>query len=90
MTTTILGETLYLACVCPEMFQMGGGLGVLDVTTTIIANIQDLEFIKLPVSRTPSLTGKLLRSYGNDLKLFHVDNIRRNEGCKVCSPKVLK
>jgi molybdopterin/thiamine biosynthesis adenylyltransferase len=90
MTTTIIpGETPCLACICPEMSQAGGGLGVLGFIPAIIANIQALESIKLLIGQTPSLAGKLLRFNGNDLK-FHVDTIQRNEGCKICSSEVLK
>jgi adenylyltransferase/sulfurtransferase len=84
MTTIIPGETPCLACICPEMSQAEGGLGVLGFIPAIIANIQALESIKLLIGQTPSLAGKLLRFNGNDLK-FRVDNLQRNEACKVCS-----
>ena len=86
ITTIIPGKTPCLACIYPEGSQGGGGLGVLGVIPALIANLQALEAIKLLIGQTPSLAGKLLRFNGNDLK-FRIDDIKRNEDCKVCSPK---
>jgi adenylyltransferase/sulfurtransferase len=87
MITTILpGKTPCLACFYPEGSQGKGGLGVLGVIPALIANIQGLETIKLLIGQTPSFAGKLLRFNGNELK-FRVDDIKRNEACKVCSPR---
>jgi adenylyltransferase/sulfurtransferase len=87
MITTILpGKTPCLACFYPEGSQGEGGLGVLGVIPALIANFQGLEAIKLLIGQTPSFAGKLLRFNGNELK-FRVDDIMRNEACKVCSPR---
>jgi molybdopterin/thiamine biosynthesis adenylyltransferase len=84
ITTIIPGETPCLACVYPEGSQEGGGLGVLGLVPAVIANLQALEAIKLMIGHRPSLAGKLLRFNGNDMK-FRIDDIKRNESCKVCS-----
>jgi adenylyltransferase/sulfurtransferase len=85
MVTTILpGKTPCLACVYPEGSEGERGLGVLGVVPALIANLQALEAIKLLIGQSPSLAGKLLRFNGNEMK-FHLDEIKRNEGCKVCS-----
>jgi adenylyltransferase/sulfurtransferase len=85
MVTTILpGKTPCLACVYPEGSQEEGGLGVLGVIPALIANFQALEAIKLLIGESPSLAGKLLRFNGNEME-FHLDEIKRNESCKVCS-----
>jgi hypothetical protein len=47
-----------------------------------------LEAIKIMIGHGPSLAGKLLRFNGNDMK-FRIDDIKRNERCKVCSPRLL-
>ena len=61
------------------------GMGrVLGVIPALIANFQALEAIKLLIGESPSLAGKLLRFNGNEMK-FHLDEIKRNERCKVCS-----
>jgi adenylyltransferase/sulfurtransferase len=86
MVTTILpGKTACLACVYPEAVQEEGGLGVLGVTPALIANLQTLETIKMLIGQSPSLAGKLLRFNLNDMK-FRLDELERNESCKVCSP----
>jgi len=82
VTTIIPGKTPCLACLSPEGV---GGLGVLGVAPAIIANLQSLEAIKLLIGHSPSLAGKLLLFNGDDMK-FQVREIRRNEGCPVCSP----
>jgi molybdopterin/thiamine biosynthesis adenylyltransferase len=84
ITTIIPGKTPCLACVYPEGIQGKGKLGVLGIVPALIANFQVLESIKLLIGQTPSFAGKLLRFNGNDLK-FRVDDIKRNEGCMVCS-----
>jgi molybdopterin/thiamine biosynthesis adenylyltransferase len=84
MTTILPGKTPCLACVYPEGSQGKGGLGVLGVIPALIANFQGLETIKLLIGQPPSFAGKLLRFNGNDLK-FRVDDIKRNESCKICS-----
>lgn len=84
ITTILPGETPCLACVYPEGFPGGEGLGVLGVIPGLIANIQALEAIKIIIGHGPSLAGKLLKFNGNDLK-FRVCDIERNESCKVCS-----
>ncbi len=86
ITTIIPGQTPCLACFRPEG---PSGLGVLGVTPAIIANLQALEAIKLLIGHSPALAGKLLLFNGDNLK-FQVREIRRNEGCPVCSPVVLK
>ena len=86
ITTIIPGETPCLACLCPE--GVGGG-GVLGVTPAIIANLQALEAIKLLIGHRPALAGKLLLFNGDDLK-FRLYDIKRNEGCRVCSPVILQ
>jgi len=83
-TTIIPGNTPCLACVYPEGDQGEKGLGVLGVIPALIANFQALEAIKVLIGQTPSLAGKLLRFNGNEMK-FHLDEIKRNENCKVCS-----
>jgi adenylyltransferase/sulfurtransferase len=88
MTTIIPGKTPCLACVHPERSQEEGKLGVLGVIPALIANLQGLETIKLLIGQPPSFAGKLLRFNGNDLK-FRMDDIRKNEACKVCSSGVL-
>jgi molybdopterin/thiamine biosynthesis adenylyltransferase len=82
VTTIIPGKTPCLACLSPEGV---GGLGVLGITPAIIANLQALEAIKLLIGRSPSLAGKLLLFNGDDMK-FQLLEVRRNEGCPVCSP----
>jgi molybdopterin/thiamine biosynthesis adenylyltransferase len=82
VTTIIPGKTPCLACLSPEGV---GGLGVLGVTPAIIANLQALEAIKLLIGRSPSLAGRLLLFNGDDMK-FQLLEVRRNEGCPVCSP----
>jgi len=89
VTTIIPGKTPCLACIYPEGSQGGGGLGVLGVIPALIANFQALESIKLLIGQSPSLAGKLLRFNGNDMK-FRIDEIKRNESCKVCSQGVLE
>jgi adenylyltransferase/sulfurtransferase len=89
ITTIIPGKTPCLACIYPEGSQGGGGLGVLGVIPALIANFQALESIKLLIGQSPSLAGKLLRFNGNDMK-FRIDEIKRNESCKVCSQGVLE
>jgi len=83
MITTIMpGQTPCLACLSPEGV---GGLGVLGITPALIANLQALEAIKLLIGHSPSLAGKLLLFNGDDMK-FQLLEIKRNEGCPVCSP----
>ena len=83
MITTIMpGQTPCLACLSPEGI---GGLGVLGITPALIANLQALEAIKLLIGYRPSLAGKLLLFNGDDMK-FQLLEIKRNEGCPVCSP----
>jgi len=84
MTTIIPGKTPCLACVYPERSQKEGRLGVLGVIPALIANFQCLETIKLLIGQPPSFAGKLLRFNGNDVK-FRMDDIKKNEACKVCS-----
>jgi molybdopterin/thiamine biosynthesis adenylyltransferase len=84
MTTIIPGKTPCLACVYPEKSQEEGKLGVLGVIPALIANFQSLETIKLLIGQPPSFAGKLLRFNGNDLK-FRIDEIKKNEACKICS-----
>ena len=89
VTTIIPGKTPCLACVYPEGSQGKGGLGVLGVLPGLIANLQALEAIKLLIGQTPSLAGKLFMFNGNEMK-FRIDEIKRNESCKVCSQGRLK
>jgi molybdopterin/thiamine biosynthesis adenylyltransferase len=89
MTTIIPGKTACLACVYPERSQEEGRLGVLGVIPSLIANFQSLEAIKLLIGQPPSFEGKLLRFNGNDLK-FRMDDIKKNEACKVCSSGVFE
>ena len=88
LTTIIPGETPCLACVYPEGSPGGEGLGVLGIVPGLVANLQALEAIKIMIGHGPSLAGKLLRFNGNDMK-FRIDDIKRNESCKVCSPGLL-
>jgi molybdopterin/thiamine biosynthesis adenylyltransferase len=88
ITTIIPGETPCLACIYPGGPQGGKGLGVLGVTPALIADFQALESIKLLIGQPPSLAGKLLRFNGNDMKC-RIDDIKRNESCKVCSQGLL-
>jgi len=88
VTTIIPGETPCLACVYPEGSPGGEGLGVLGIVPGLVANLQALEAIKIMIGHGPSLAGKLLRFNGNDMK-FRIDDIKRNESCKVCSPRLL-
>ena len=85
VTTIIPGETTCLACIYPEKTKQREGVGVLGLVPAIVANLQALEAIKWILGLGPSLAGKLLRFNGNDMK-FRVDDIKRNRGCKVCSP----
>jgi len=84
ITTIIPGETPCLACFYPDGPQGGGGLGVLGLIPGLVANLQALETIKLMIGHSPSFAGKLLMFNGNDMKL-RVNEIRRNQSCKVCS-----
>ena len=86
MTTIIPGKTPCLACLYPKGSRGGKALGVLGVIPGVIANLQSLESIKILIGDSPSLAGKLLRFNGNDMK-FQIDDLKRNESCKVCSPK---
>jgi molybdopterin/thiamine biosynthesis adenylyltransferase len=88
ITTIIPGETPCLACLYPEESPGGEGLGVLGIVPGLVANLQSLEAIKIMIGHGPSLAGKLLRFNGNDMK-FRIDDIKRNESCKVCSPGLL-
>jgi adenylyltransferase/sulfurtransferase len=88
MTTIIPGKTPCLACVYPEGSPGGEGLGVLGAIPGLIANLQVLEAIKIMIGHGSSLAGKLLRFNGNDMK-FQIDDIKRNESCKVCSIEML-
>jgi molybdopterin/thiamine biosynthesis adenylyltransferase len=88
ITTIIPGETPCLACLYPEESPGGEGLGVLGIVPGLVANLQALEAIKIMIGHGPSLAGKLLRFNGNDMK-FRIDDIKRNESCKVCSPGLL-
>jgi len=85
ITTIIPGETPCLACLYPEGSPGGEGLGVLGMVPGLVANLQSLEAIKIMIGHGPSLAGRLLRFNGNDMK-FRIDDIKRNESCKVCSP----
>ena len=85
ITTIIPGETPCLACLYPEGSPGGKGLGVLGMVPGLVANLQSLEAIKIMIGHGPSLAGRLLRFNGNDMK-FRIDDIKRNESCKVCSP----
>ena len=85
ITTIIPGETPCLACLYPEGSPGGEGLGVLGIVPGLVANLQSLEAIKIMIGHGPSLAGRLLRFNGNDMK-FRIDDIKRNESCKVCSP----
>lgn len=85
ITTIIPGETPCLACLFPEGSPGGEGLGVLGIVPGLIANLQALEAIKIMIGHGPSLAGKLLRFNGNDMK-FRIDDVQRNERCRVCSP----
>lgn len=58
----------------------------MGLVPAIIANLQALETIKIIIGHGPSLAGKLLRFNGNDLE-FRMDEIKRNESCKVYSKK---
>jgi molybdopterin/thiamine biosynthesis adenylyltransferase len=89
MTTIIPGKTPCLACVYPERSQKEKKLGVLGVIPALIANFQALETIKLLTGQPPSFAGKLLRFNGNDMK-FRIDDIKKNEACKVCSSSTNK
>ena len=84
ITTVIPGETPCLACFYPEGPQGEGGLGVLGLIPALIANLQALETIKLMIGHGPSFAGKLLMFNGNEMN-FRVNEIKRNESCKVCS-----
>ena len=79
----IPGETHCLACLYPEGSPGGEGLGVLGIIPGLIAILQALEAIKIMIGYGPSLAGRLLRFNGNDMK-FRIDEINRNESCKVC------
>lgn len=83
VTTILPGETACLACLYPEGSPGGEGLGVLGFIPAVIANLQALEAIKLLMGQGPSLAGKVLRFNGNDMK-FRMDELQRNENCKVC------
>jgi len=83
VTTILPGETACLACLYPEGSPGGEGLGVLGVIPAVVANIQALEAIKLLIGYGPSLAGKLFRFNGNDMK-FRIDELQRNENCRVC------
>jgi molybdopterin/thiamine biosynthesis adenylyltransferase len=87
VTTIIPGETPCLACAYPGESPGGEGLGVLGAVPAVVASIQTLEAIKLIIGHGPSLAGKLLRFNGNDMK-FQINEIQRNENCKVCSSVV--
>jgi adenylyltransferase/sulfurtransferase len=89
ITTIIPGKTPCLACFYPEGSQEERGLGVFGLIPAVIASLQTLEAIKLIIGQSPSLAGKLLRFNGNDMK-FRMDDLQRNEGCKVCSPESFK
>lgn len=83
VTTILPGETACLACLYPEGSPGGEGLGVLGFAPAVIANLQALEATKLLIGQGPSLAGKVLRFNGNDMK-FRIDELQRNENCKVC------
>ncbi len=83
VTTILPGETACLACLYPEGSPGGEGLGVLGFIPAVIANLQALEAIKLLIGQGPALAGKVLRFNGNDMK-FRIDELQRNENCKVC------
>ena len=84
MTKIIPGKIPCLACVYPEGSPGGEALGVLGAIPGLIANLQVLEAIKIIIGHGPSFAGKLLRFNGNDMK-FQIDDIKRNQSCKVCS-----
>ncbi len=84
ITTVLPGITPCLACLYPGGSPGGEGLGVLGAVPGVIANLQALEAIKIMIGQGPSLAGKLLRFNGNDTN-FRMEEIRRNEGCKICS-----
>jgi molybdopterin-synthase adenylyltransferase len=86
VTTIIPEETPCLACLYPEGSPGGGGQGVLGVVPAVIANIQALEAIKLLIGDSPSLSAKLFRFNGNDMK-FQIDELQKDQNCRVCSPR---
>ncbi len=86
LTTIIPGKTPCLACLFTKGGQKNRRLGVLGVIPGVIANLQSLEAIKCLIGESPSLAGKLLRFNGNDMK-FQINDLKRNERCKVCSLK---
>jgi molybdopterin/thiamine biosynthesis adenylyltransferase len=87
ITTIIPRKTACLACLCLDGTPGGEGLGTVGVIPAVVGNIQALEAIKLLIGQGPTLAGKLLRFNGNDMK-FRVDEVTRNESCKVCSQKI--
>jgi len=84
VTTIIPKETPCLACIFPNIPEEEGRMGVLGVSPALIGSIQALECIKIIIGDGSSLAGRLLRFNGNDMK-FYIHEIRRNEGCKICS-----
>jgi molybdopterin/thiamine biosynthesis adenylyltransferase len=89
VTTIIPGKTSCLACFYRKGSSQGGGFGVLGVIPAVVANMQALEAIKLITGCGPSLAGKLFRFNGKDMK-FQIDELQRNENCRVCSPRFQK
>lgn len=88
LTTIIPHKTPCLSCLFPDGSQEMGGMGVLGITPCVIGSLQALECIKIITGAGPSLAGRLLRFNGNEMK-FIIDEIRRNEGCKVCSSNLV-
>lgn len=84
VTTIIPRKTACLSCIFPDGTLEKRGLGVLGTTPSFIGSIQALECIKILTGLGPSLAGRLLRFNGDEMK-FIISEIKRNEGCKVCS-----
>lgn len=84
ITTIIPGKTPCLACIFPDGSKEEGTIGVLGTTPALIGSLQALECIRILIGYGSSLAGRLLRFNGNEMK-FVINEIRRNEGCKICS-----
>lgn len=84
MTTIIPGKTPCLVCISPQIPRMSGIVPVLGAVPAVIGALQALEAIKLITNIETPLASKLLLFDGRFISFVYI-NLRRNNGCPICS-----